>query len=471
MEFFEINPEYAERPMLIDDMGNRVKYGDFADFYIQSEKKLEPGTLMFLFCENSIGSVFFYLTCLNKKIVPLLLDRNMDETLAEQLVKTYEPEYIAKPENMGDTAGYGTEPVLKGYGYRIYERLQRNGKKLHEDLALLLTTSGSTGSPKLVRQSRKNISSNARAIAKYLELDRTERPITSLPMNYTFGLSIINSHLEVGAAVLLTGRSLFEKEFWQFFSEEKATSISGVPYTFEMLKRLGFLEMGLPSLRTMTQAGGKLPVHLHREFAEYAERTGKRFIVMYGQTEATARMGYLPPEYAISKCGSMGIAIPGGKFRLMEDEHTEIKEPDMVGELVYEGDNVTMGYAVCREDLEKGDKRNGILFTGDMAKRDLDGFYYITGRKKRFLKLYGKRVNMDEIEQMFKGQYDGIGVACTGEDDHMRIYLEGKDDEFCRKAEEWITSKTGLHPGGVRVLPICEIPKNESGKTIYKNLS
>lgn len=471
MEFYERNPEYTERLMLMDDRGNRVSYGDFGIFYRQIEKSLESGTLMFLFCENSIGAVFFYLTCLNKKIVPLLLDRNMDGMLAEQLVKTYEPEYIAGPDDRklpGD--GYRKEPIGNGYGYRVYESIHKNGGRLHEDLALLLTTSGSTGSPKLVRQSRKNIDSNACSIVKYLKLDETERPITSLPMNYTFGLSIINSHLKAGAAILLTRHSLFEKEFWEFFSKEGATSISGVPYTFEMLKRLGFFEMELPSLRTMTQAGGKLSVRLHKEFAEYAAKTGRRFVVMYGQTEATARMGYLPPEYAISRCGSMGIAIPGGRFRLMEDENTEITEPDVVGELVYEGDNVTMGYAACREDLEKGDERHGILFTGDMAKRDADGFYYITGRKKRFLKLYGKRVNMDEIEQMIKGQFDGIDVACTGEDDHMRIYVAGKGEAFCRDAEEWVTAKTGLHPGGIRVLPIGEIPKNESGKTIYKNL-
>lgn len=488
MEFYEINPAYKENLMLIDDKGIRVTYGDFAVFYQGVERKLRGERLLFLFCENSIGSVFFYLVCLNKGIVPLLLDGRMDKTLAAQLVKTYQPDYVAVPEGFltsaealdnGKTVTDAERElaagrlVAGGFGYAVYEKpAAQNGVKpgLHKDLALLLTTSGSTGSPKLVRQSRKNIAANAASIAKYLELDASERPITSLPMQYTFGLSILNSHFSVGAAVLLTNRSLFEKEFWEFFQKEGATSISGVPYTFEMLKRLSFFQMDLPSLRTMTQAGGKLAPRLHKEFAEFAAETGRKFVVMYGQTEATARMGYLPAADAIRKCGSMGIAIPGGKFRLMEDEHTEITEPDTVGELVYEGENVTMGYAQCREDLTKGDERGGVLFTGDMAKRDADGYYYITGRKKRFLKLFGKRVNMDEIEQLFKAEYDGIGVACTGEDDHMRIYLAGEDEAFCRQAEEWITAKTGLHPHGIRIFPIDEIPKNEAGKTIYKNL-
>ncbi|MCI8512482.1 MAG: AMP-binding protein [Lachnospiraceae bacterium] len=472
MEFYKINPAYADNLMLLDDAGNRVTYGDFSAFYTETESHLRTRSLLFLFCENSIGSVFFYLLCLNKGLVPLLLDANMDQILARQLVETYTPDYIALPGRRA--APWGALACAEGFSYAVYEnpaakREDRAGG-LHEDLALLLTTSGSTGSPKLVRQSQKNITANAASIADYLALSAAERPITSLPMQYTYGLSIINSHLLVGAAVLLTNRTLFEKEFWDFFNAAGATSFGGVPYTYEMLKRLSFFRMELPSLLTMTQAGGKLSPRLHQEFAEYAAKTGRRFIVMYGQTEATARMGYLPAADALRKCGSMGIAIPGGRFRLMEDEKTEVLVPETVGELVYEGPNVTMGYAQCREDLKKGDERGGVLFTGDMAKRDADGYYYITGRKKRFLKLFGKRVNMDEIEQLLKAEYEGLDVACTGEDDHMRIFVVCRDTAFCRQAEEWLSAKTGLHISGIRFLSIDEIPKNEAGKTLYKNL-
>lgn len=470
MDFFERNDMFAGNLMLADDLGNRITYGDFEKIYEEKEHVLESGKLAFLFCRNAVGSVLYYKTCLRKHVVPLLLEHKMDSGLLQTLVETYEPDYmIGLKEDLFRTDGDlcdGSEC----FGYMVSKRRPASETKMHPDLALLLTTSGSTGSPKLVRQSRKNVTSNAKSIAEYLELDASERPITTLPMNYTYGLSIMNSHFEVGAAVLLTEHTLFEREFWQFFKDQGATSFSGVPYTYQILKRLNFFDMDLPSLRTMTQAGGKLPVNLHKEFAEYASSTGRKFIVMYGQTEATARMSYLPAADAIRKCGSMGIAIPGGTFKIMEDAHTEITEPDTVGELVYEGDNVTMGYAECAADLEKGDERGGILFTGDMAKRDADGYYYITGRKKRFLKMYGKRVNMDEIEQILRGQYEGVEIACTGEDDKMRIYMEGMDAESCEKAAEFLTEKTGLYPGGVRVLPIDKVPKNESGKTIYKEL-
>ncbi len=471
MEFYGSNSLYHNNLMLIDDQGMRITYGGFDAFYETVEKKFEAGTLMFLFCENAIGSVLFYLTCLRKGIVPLLLDAQMDPVLADRLFTIYEPDYVAMPAEMSMTCkNCGGKPVEAGYGYLVIDRAKKKKTKIHENLALLLTTSGSTGSPKLVRQSRENINSNAASIAEYLELSARERPITVLPMHYTYGLSIINSHLLVGGTILLTKHTLFESEFWNFFKKEEATSISGVPYTYEILKRLGFFKMNLPSLRYMTQAGGKLSWNLHREFAEHARENGRKFFVMYGQTEATARMGYLPAEAALEKCGSMGIAIPGGKFRLMEDEQTEVTKPDIVGELVYEGANVTMGYAECVEDLAKGDERGGILFTGDMAKRDSEGYYYITGRKKRFLKMFGKRVNMDEIEQLLKVEYEGIDVACVGEDDRMKIFLCGAAANICADAERRIAERTGIHPRGFEVLMIDEIPKNESGKTLYQKL-
>lgn len=474
MQFYEINPAYHDHPMMVEEGKRTVVYGDYERFYQTCGNTLTERTLLFLFCKNTIGSVFLYLTCLNRGIVPLLLDPHLDQGLIKQLIRLYQPDYLALPEEMTLPVelsdGEHVTIVLKTEGYQVFTCRKEAATQLHPDLALLLTTSGSTGSPKLVRQSRSNINSNAAAIAEYLGLNESERPITTLSMSYTYGLSILNSHFLVGAAVLLTQKTLFEREFWDIFRSGGATSISGVPYTYEMLKRLSFFDMELPSLKTMTQAGGKLSPKLHREFAEYAEQTNRHFVVMYGQTEATARMGYLPPLYALQKCGSMGISIPGGKFRLADENGKTIHQPDTEGELVYEGPNVMMGYAEGAEDLKKGDEQHGILFTGDMAKQDNDGFYYITGRKKRFLKLYGKRINLDEIEQLLKQEYEGLSVACAGCDDHLLVFLENRDETFCRHAGDWLSAKLGLHTSGFQILPIKQIPKNEAGKTQYKEL-
>lgn len=226
--------------------------------------------------------------------------------------------------------------------------------------------------------------------------------------------------------------------------------------------------MDLPSLRYMTQAGGKLLPELHKEFAEYAEQTGKRFYVMYGQTEATARMSYLPYEKSLEKYGSMGIAIPGGKFRLVGVNGNDITAPHVTGELVYEGPNVTLGYAECLADLAKGDEHHGVLVTGDMAQMDEEGYYYIVGRKKRFLKIFGNRVNLDECERMIQGHFMGIECACVGVDDHMKIYINRESDMELVKC--FVVEKTGLHTTAFEVIYINEIPKNDSGKKQYNIL-
>ncbi len=217
----------------------------------------------------------------------------------------------------------------------------------------------------------------------------------------------------------------------------------------------------------MTQAGGKLSPELHEKFAAFAEEKGKNFVVMYGQCEATARMGYLPKDKAVEKKGSMGIAIPGGRFRLIDEEGHEIKESGVTGELVYEGKNVTLGYAECGEDLIKGDERKGVLHTGDMAQFDEDGYYYIVGRKKRFLKIYGNRVNLDEMDRILREHFE-TEVVCAGVDDHMTIFLT--DETLKDEVRDYASKKTGFNPAAFRAVVIDVIPRTDSGKVKYSDL-
>lgn len=424
--------------------------------------------LVFCLCENSIGSVLGYVGFINNRIVPVLLNGHLEREMLDHLLEIYCPAYLWVPERQTD-AFENTCCVYRAYGYALLKTDYRQEYPLNEELALLLTTSGSTGSPKFVRQSYGNILDNAKSIARYLELNEKERPITTLPMNYTYGLSIINSHLLVGATILVTDKSLMQKEFWRFCKEAAATSFGGVPYTYEMLEKIRFRGMDLPKLKTMTQAGGKLTPELHKIYAQYAMDQGKKFIVMYGQCEATARMGYLPAEKSLEKCGSMGIAIPGGKFHLIDVNGQDVTEPYVTGELVYEGANVTLGYAECGEDLIKGDERRGVLQTGDMAQFDEDGYYYIVGRKKRFLKIYGNRVNLDEIDRLIKAHFDNIDCASAGVDDHMYLFVT--DETIAEAVKSFVVSKTGLNSAAFKTIVLEEIPKNDAGKTLYKELT
>ncbi len=459
--------QHADHLAALTDQGDRLTYGQLDAAAGQLARQVGRRCLVFALCTNSFGSLVAYTGMITHRIVPLLLDSHLDQDLLRYLIDTYRPSYLWVPEAM--TARFPTcRTIYRDFAYCLVDTGLDQPYPLADELALLLTTSGSTGSPKLVRLSYENLAANTGSIVTYLQLDASEKPITTLPMNYTYGLSIINSHLAVGATLLLTDKTLMEKGFWSFFKEQGATSFGGVPYTYEMLDKLRFFRMDLGSLRTMTQAGGKLSPELHRKFAEYAQAGGKRFIVMYGQTEATARMAYLPFEKSLEKCGSMGIAIPGGRFSLIDAEGGEIREPGVTGELVYWGPNVSLGYAEAGTDLSKGDENRGCLVTGDMAQVDADGYYTIVGRKKRFLKIFGNRVNLDETERMIKAQFADIECACAGVDDRMFIFIAPvRSTDEIRK---FVSEKTGLNPVAFTVAAIDAIPKNESGKTLYRAL-
>ncbi|MDO5563338.1 MAG: AMP-binding protein [Synergistaceae bacterium] len=460
--------DFKDNIAVIDESGQTYTYSHLAHECGKLAYHVKSGRcLVFSLCANEIGSLLGYAAFVDSRIVPLMLDSHLDRGLLAELIEHYKPDYLWLPSGMApEFPAYALE--YSTHGYSLIKTPYVCAYPMDSSLALLLTTSGSTGSPKLVRQSYENIRANTESIVEYLELDETERPITTLPMSYTYGLSIINTHLYVGASIIMTEKTLMQKEFWQQFKELHATSFAGVPYIYEMLDKLRFFRMDLPTLRTMTQAGGKLTPELHKKFAEYARDNGKRFVVMYGQTEATARMSYLPYEKSLEKYGSMGIAIPGGKFSIIDVDGKEITEPEVTGELVYEGKNVTLGYAERGEDLIKGDERHGRLVTGDMAKRDAEGYYYIVGRKKRFLKIFGSRVNLDETERLIKARFNNVECACAGVDDKMHVFVA--DEALVPEVHHFLAEKTGLNRVAFTVKHIEAIPKNDSGKTLYIDL-
>ncbi|MDR0611422.1 MAG: AMP-binding protein, partial [Planctomycetaceae bacterium] len=385
------------------------------------------------------------------------------------LLEVYLPEYIFLSEKWKDLLPEYFEPVEYFRNHVLYRNTKGVRPELHDDLALLLTTSGSTGSPKLVRLSYRNIQSNAESIAEYLEITAEDRAITTMPMSYTYGLSIINSHLIKGATIITSELSLVERKFWDIVKNLKPTTFGGVPYIYEILKKLRFKQMLLPSLRYITQAGGKLSQELVEEFRDICKEKGIRFIVMYGQTEATARMSYLPYENSFEKSRSIGIAIPGGKFWIENENGEIIETSETKGELVYQGENVSLGYAESPADFVKGDENNGILRTGDIAYRDADGFYYIVGRKKRFIKIFGNRVSLDETESLLQSHFSDTNIACSGIDDKMYIFIV--NELLKENIQKFLTERTGLNTTAFKIVVIQVIPKNESGKTIYTILN
>lgn len=552
MKLFEYAESHPQEILAVTDDGERIPYAQM-NTLAKKLRELVGHRLVFVLCRNTPGSLLGYLGLLQSGGVSLLLDADIAPKLLQDLAERYRPAFCLMPEDLPEgcrialreawhrafnaqahrpgkavsdptlatfpdtvfSTGPGAFPLKEVLAVRDYRLVvfapAGQDPPLAPELRLLLATSGSTGSSKLVRISAQNLDANAASIVEYLQITKNERPITVLPMQYSYGMSIINTHVMAGAPILLTNHTLMETDFWNRARKDKATSLCGVPYTFSMYSRLGLLQMDLPDLRTITQAGGKLPEEHHLQFARWCSKKGIRFCVMYGQTEASPRMGWLPPEKAIEKCGSMGIAIPGGRLDLLDengnilpatpgdlpeedgsvgpatrsrDLRGETAETDTgtrflgpVGELVYTGPNVALGYAESAPDLIKGDEFCGVLHTGDMARRDADGYFYIVGRRSRFIKIVGKRISLDEVEKLLRSSFPELDFACTGKDDDLQIWLALPDrtaeTEFAELTERisgFVSDMTGIPGKSMTVTLLQKIPRSSSGKILYAAL-
>ena len=282
--FLDLDRKPKEKIAVLDDNETSLTYGQICDFSEEFGKVLPQRTLIFIFAENKIGSLLGYTACLIDRIVPLIISSKTERNLYQNLLEMYRPEYLWLPlEMVGD---FGFEQVYSAWDYALV-KTRFTAPKLHEDLSLLLPTSGSTGSPKLVRHSYRNIEANAENVCRLFDLTPEEKAMAILPMHYTMGLSVIASHLKAGATLLLSNRSLLDAGFWKMLKE--ATSFTGVPYSYEILAKMRFTRMDLPNLKTITQGGGKLTPELFQTLAQYAHDKGKRFIATYGQSECTCR--------------------------------------------------------------------------------------------------------------------------------------------------------------------------------------
>ncbi|OGX79091.1 AMP-dependent synthetase [Exiguobacterium sp. SH31] len=452
--------QYGERTAIY---ANRAySYAEMMEAADSIADEVGDRTLVFCLCANNKESIFGYVGFLRGHIVPLLLDAAIQSEQLQNLMDRYRPTHIWANRDH-DLLAQEMDTVYAYGDYALFECPHVIEHKLHDELGLLLTTSGSMGSPKLVRLSYDNVFRNAASIVSYLDINEDDRPITTLPMNYSYGLSILNSHLVSGATVVVTDASIMQKEFWQLCRDQHVTTFGGVPFVYEMLHRLKFETMELPSLTKLTQAGGKLNPSLASAFTDICERKGIQFFMMYGQTEATARMSYLPPDRNREKAGSIGIAIPGGELTLRNEAGEVITTPHVVGELVYEGANVSLGYAETLSDLATEDENEGVLHTGDLAYMDEDGYFFIVGRIKRMIKMHGNRISLDEVEDLLRAR--GYECVCTGTDDELYVYTLHDDIAAVKRV-----IKRMMHPRGVTILRIDAIPRNASGKVLYSAL-
>lgn len=380
--------------------------------------------LVFLYLNTSLESTATYLNFLKSDFALVLLSDTIDSKLKLNLEKEYEPTLIYDATR--EAVNSYDMKVIKNDFVLITLFVNYNfNTEINRNIKILLSTSGTTGSPKLVKLSQQNITENALSIADYLPINHNDVTPINLPLNYSYGLSVLHSNAIKGGTIVCGLPDILSRDFWVYLDQYKFNSLAGVPFIYEMLNRIGFLKKQYPSLTYISQAGGNLSQNIKTQFSNYCKDNTVKFFVMYGQTEATARISYVPYDRLEEKITSIGVPIKNGEITI--DGETE--------ELLYSGPNVFGGYANCKDDLKVWNTLSE-LRTGDLAYKDEDGFFYIKGRLKRIVKVFGNRVNLDDIEAFIKSALDTSLLACVGIDDKFILVAhsnEGMDEAELKK--------------------------------------
>ena len=452
---------------LIIDHFKNVNYKEFRNLIENFSNLIKSSKIILIIGSNSINCIAFYIACLKGKAIPLLLPNTIKPFQISDYIRRFSPYaiYSEKKLNLNSKKKLFFE-------YSFFYFLSDSNNLVSKYPYLLLTTSGSTGSPKVVVVSKENLYSNTDAIINYLKISSKDKHISSLPMNYTYGLSCLNTHLVANSSIVLTNNSLLSNEYWKLFKASKPSTFAGVPYSYEIICKLGLNKLPLNSIEKFTQAGGKLSEKYLNLMIEYIKKNDKEFFVMYGQTEATARMSYLPSKKLQDKIGSIGIPIPNGEFTIDFKMDYPKHKGYQIGELIYRGPNVTSGYAKNFHDLEKHKSPAEELRTGDLAYKDNDNHYYICGRINRFAKINGYRISLDDIQNIILEKYP---CAIVSDDKYIYVFSDSLifktlPESNKKLLKKIILKKVDINPTLIKFKYIKSIPKNNSGKIIYGDL-
>ncbi len=465
MNFYSEIKKYKKNTAIILNDELSFSYNQLIELANKLSKNIEKKKLILVLMDNEIETVISMIAAdLNQNII-ISVNSLISNRALEKLIKIYKPDFIFfnKKKNL----------KLKDYSYkcdfinyRLISISKNRHKEFNKNLFILVSTSGSTGSKKQVMLSKQNLSSNSNSIIKDLNIDQEDVCITTLPPGYVYGMSIINTHLLSGAKIVLNKSSVIEKDFWSKIKHHKITTFGGVPYTYELIHKFFLKKENFKNIKYVTQAGGFLSDSIKLDIIKFLKKINKKFITMYGAAEGTARLSYLPWEYAEKKNGSIGIPIYGGDFFIMDQNNKQIKEPNKEGCLFYKGTNVFLGYSNSLKDLENKTNKNNILNTGDIAFKDKDEFYYLKGKLTRFVKLFGNRISLDELENIiFKF---GIKVVCVqNKKDSISIFVDHKINE--KLLINYISDYTLINKNVFKIVIIKKFPLLDNNKIDYKN--
>lgn len=438
----EQNQNYSKRQLikLSQDIANIIK----------------DKNLVLFCCENTSENLAYYYAFIKNKQALILCENNNE---IDHLIKKFNPEFIFLRKEKENVNNYYM--IKEGINFKILKNKKKIKKKIHKDLAILITTSGSLKESKYVKLSYENIFENAISISKYLKIKINDISITTLPLSYSYGMSVCNSHLFFDKTIVCSKESFIERNFWEKVKKYCITNISFVPFNLETLNKLGLHKFDFSKVRFITLAGGKLNSSIVVNICNFFKSKKINFYSMYGQTEASPRISFIELKTLLKKPLSCGKAIPGGTITI---ENKNKKKN--YGEIVYKGKNIFKGYAQNRKDCYSL-KNYYKLYTGDLGYKDINGDLFIIGRKKREIKAYGVRINLDILENEINKKSSSF--ICTNSENNLKIFYSKKNLNI-NKTSQTIRTLTNLRNNDIQFIYIKKFPRLKNNKINYKML-
>lgn len=447
---------YSDYIAIADDRDRKITYKELARRTKKLKSCMEERSLIFILCDRQMETVEFLYEILYLNLVPLLLDDEIDGGLLDNLLALYRPQYIYGRKSRDIHGGYvikteWDQHVLLKTGNFPYE--------IHRDVAVLMSTSGTTGSAKLVKLSYGNLRSNAEQVSGCMDIRPGQKGLHSSSFGHVYGLAFYIWHWYCGATILITGEPMLSSKFGEFYTREKVNNLGSTPYGYQILRRIGFWTPArLEYLHWAMSGGAPMPESEQKNMVSYM---GDKFWIGYGMTETASALSCINLKRENGKWGSVGRPLKD--VRIVADSGT--------GELIVKSRSVCMGYAENSRQLADGDRNHGILHTGDVVEIDEDGYIYLKGRIKRYVNMLGKRVSLDEVEAYLKNQYTGMEFACVGEENHITVFCAGKEKGLERYVPVLLDRVMKMPARLISCIALEKLPRSSSGKTAYDRLT
>lgn len=447
----------SEAIAITDGKGKEISYRELGEKAEKIAGHIEERSLVFLLCDHQMETLELLYMTLYLNRVPLLLSADIDDELLDKLISLYQPQYIycSKEHKKVDTY-----TPCQGLDLDSHTLLKTDYKKcdIHPDVSLLLSTSGTTGSAKLVKLSYENLYDNSEYAVRHLSMESGQRGLSPLPINFTCGFAFCLWHWHCGATLYVSNEMLISKAYRELFLHAKINNFAATPYVNSMLKKICFWdEQTMKYLNYAMFGGGQMT---EQDQMELARLMKDKFWIAYGQTECTGIIAGMNFSVNDIKLRTVGKAFDNMKLTIDGD----------TGELIIKSKSICMGYAGCREHLANGDENQGIMRTGDIAHIDKDGCIYLHGRLTRYVKILDKRVSLEDLEQYLYNQYTGVEFACIGRDNHIVIGYTGAERDRDSTIKMLLDRSMKIPKKWITCCWMAEIPRYDTGKVNYNKM-